>query len=64
MSRTLGRRVGRLADAAAVVDQRFLKALVDGPQRIVVAEVPLAEDAGAVAGRGQHLRQGHFLGIH
>ena len=42
-------RIGGLPDAASLVNQRFLKTLVDGPQQVVVAEVPFAEDARPVA---------------
>src|SRR5687767_12468525 len=44
-------RIGWLADAPAIANQRFLEALIDGSHRIVVAQVPLAEDAGAVPGK-------------
>ena len=42
----------------------FLKPLVDRPHRRVVAQVPLAEDAGSIAGAGEHLGQGDFVGVH
>ena len=58
------RRVGRLADAAAAVNERFFESLVDGAHRIRVAEVPLAEDPGPVAGAFEDLCQGHLLGLH
>ena len=53
-----------LAHPAAVVPQHFFEALVHRPHGVIVAEMPLAEEAGAVAPVTQYLRQGHFLGIH
>ena len=58
------RRITGLSQAAAVEDQRFLKPLVHSPHRIIVAEVPLAEDAGAIARGGEHLRQGGLVRVH
>ena len=57
-------RVGGLPDAAPLEHQRLLKPLVDRPQRSVVAQVPLAEDAGPIPGRRQHLGQRHLVGMH
>ena len=57
-------RVGRLADAPALDDQGFLETLVDRPQRGVVAQVPLAEDPGAITRGGQHLGKSHFVRVH
>jgi hypothetical protein len=57
-------RVGRLADAAALEHQSFLEALIHGAQRITVAEVPLAEDAGTIAETAQDLGERRFIGVH
>ena len=57
-------RSGGLADSAAFVDERFLKALVARAHGVVVAEVPFAEDAGAVAGVAKDFRDGDFVGVH
>ena len=59
------RRVGRLGEPAAVAPERLAEPAVLRPQRVVVAEVPLAEQAGPVAGRGEQLRQrGHVRPHH
>ena len=47
------RQVRGLTDSTPLENERFLKAPVDGPQGEVVAQVPLAEDPGAIARRGQ-----------
>lgn len=39
-----------MADAAGFVPERLFEALVDGAHGVVVAEAPLAEHRGAVAG--------------
>ena len=57
-------RVGRLADAASLDHQGFLEALVDRPHRGIVAQVPLAEDAGSIAGRGEDFGERDFVGVH
>ena len=57
-------RIGRLSDAAALVDHGCLEALIDGALRVVVPEVPLAEDPGAVAGISEHLCDGYFVRRH
>jgi hypothetical protein len=38
--------------------------MIHGPQRVVVPEVPLAEDAGAVSRRSEHLRQRYLVRPH
>src|SRR4029453_4602723 len=53
-------RVRGLPDAAPAVDEALLEALVLRPERVVVAEVPLAEDARAVARGGEHLGERPF----
>ena len=57
-------RVARLRQAATVENQRFLKAPVHGTHRIIVAQVPLAEDARAIASGGQHFRERRLIGVH
>ena len=54
--------VGRLADAAAAVDVGFLEAAVLRLVGEAVAEVPLAEDAGGVAGLAEVVGDGGFVG--
>ena len=46
-----------LADAAGAVDEDLVEAALVGLIRRLVAQVPLAEDAGGVARRLQHLGQ-------
>ena len=46
------------------MDEAVLKALVHRAHGIVVAEVPLAVDAGAVVGGAQEFCDGHFFGVH
>ena len=58
------RRPGGLAEPAAGVDERLLEALIPGPHRVAVAQVPLAEDGGAVARGAQHFGQGDLVGVH
>ena len=58
------RRIGRLHHAPAPMHERLGKTLVIGARRIVVAQVPFAKDAGAIAGRRKHFGQGHFVGGH
>ncbi len=58
------RRVGRLGQAAAAQHQRLLKALIAGAHRVVVAQVPLAENAGLISGFREHLGSGHLARIH
>ena len=57
-------RVGGLADAAAAVNQALLEALVHRAHRVGVAQVPLAEDAGGVAGVPELLGDGDLLRLH
>ena len=57
-------RVRGLPDAPTFDHEGFTKALVDRPHRCVVAQVPLAEDAGSVAGAGEDFSNGDFVGIH
>ena len=57
-------RIGRLADAAALVDHRLLEALVHGPEWVVVPQVPLAEDAGPVTRRRESLGQCDLVRVH
>ncbi len=52
-----------LADAAAAVDELLVEAATDRLEGRLVAQVPLAEDAGAVAGGLQDARDGHGLRI-
>ena len=61
---SVARRIGWLDDASAAMHQRFREALVDGSRRIIVSQVPFAEDAGVIAGRGEHFSQRDFLGGH
>ena len=58
------RWVGGLSNSSPLEHQGLLETLIDGPQRVVIAEVPLAEDGRAVAGRPEHLGQGHLLRVH
>lgn len=58
------RRIAGLEDAAAIEDKAFVETLIDRAQGIVVAQVPFAEDAGAVAGGPEHFGQGAFCGAH
>ena len=51
-----------LADAAAAVDEHLVEAALAGPAVRLVAQVPLAEDAGPVAGRPEELGEGGGLG--
>ena len=44
--------------------QRFVEALLAGSHRIIVAEVPFAENARAVASGLQSLRDRDFLPVH
>src|SRR3954452_11357465 len=57
-------RIGWLSAAAAPMDERFGKALVDRAHRIVVAKMPFAKDGGVVACITQHFGQGYFIGVH
>src|SRR5262249_46857999 len=57
------RLVGRLRQAAALERQRLVEALVGRPQGVVVAEVPLAEVAAAVAGRPQQFGERRLVGV-
>ena len=53
--------VRRLADAAAAVDQDLLESAILRPEGVVVAEVPFAEDARAVAPRREDIRHRHLV---
>ena len=53
-------RIGRLADAAALMHEGLLEALINAAERKVVTEVPFAEDSGAVADVAQHFRDRDF----
>ena len=57
-------RVARLRQPAAVEHQRFLKTPVHRTHRVIIAQVPLAEDARAIAAGGEHFRQRRFVGMH
>ena len=57
-------RIGRLADPAAAVHERFGETLVHRTHRVVVAEMPFAEDARRVAGVAEYLGQRRFLWLH
>src|SRR5262249_54213613 len=50
-----------LPDAAGAVDEHLVEAALVRPVVGLVAEVPLAEDAGRVTGRLQHLGHGRRL---
>src|ERR1035441_6033658 len=52
--------VGGLPNAAAAADESFVEAAVLRATWIVVAQVPLAEDSGAVPGGTKAIRHGHF----
>jgi hypothetical protein len=56
--------VRRLAQAASLEDERLAEALVHRAHGVVVAQVPLAEDAGPVAPLAEHLRKGYLVGVH
>ena len=43
------------------MNQHFIKSLLLRSQRMVVPEVPLAENASRVSARLQRLRHGHFI---
>jgi len=58
------RRIAGLGQSASAQHQRFLKPLVHGPHRVVVAQVPFAEDPCAIAAGSQHLGQRRFVGMH
>ena len=53
--------VADVADAAAVVVHGAFEAALVGPERLAVAQVPLAELAGAVAGLAQGVGQGPLV---
>ena len=57
-------RIGGLGEAAAFADKGFLKAMVAGAQGIVIAQVPLAEDAGDVTGCTQDFGESDLVGVH
>ena len=52
--------IGCLSDPAAAVCDYGLKAAVKRSVRVVVAQMPLAEHAGAIAGVGKDIGHGHF----
>ena len=52
-------RLRRLAESAAAMHVGFLKSLITGPQRVVVAEMPFAENSGRVS----RVRKGFGDGI-
>ena len=58
------RRIRWLANAPAFEHQRFLKTLVDGAQRVIVAQVPFAEDARAITRRRKHFAERDFVRMH
>src|SRR5262245_7982290 len=57
-------RITGLADAAATMNQGHVKALIDGPHRVPVAEVPVAKNAGVVAGGRELFGERYFGRIH
>ena len=56
--------VGPLTDAAPAVAEDVVETLVLRAVRVVIAQVPFAEHAGAVAGRLEHLGHRDFVGAH
>ncbi|OPZ09032.1 MAG: hypothetical protein BWZ10_02596 [candidate division BRC1 bacterium ADurb.BinA364] len=55
--------VRTLADSAAAMDQDLLEAAILRTERIIVAQVPLAEDSRAIARRGKNIGHGRFAGL-
>ena len=56
-------RPGGLPDAAALVDERLLEALVGGAGWVIVPEMPLSENPSPVARLGKDLGDGPLVGV-
>ena len=56
--------IGWLPNTSSTKHQRFLKTLVHGAQRIIVAQMPFAENASRIARIKQILSKGMLLRIH
>ena len=46
------------------MEERFLESLIHGPEGVIVAQVPLAEDARAITGILEVFRECFFRGMH
>ncbi len=56
--------VCRLSDPSTHVDQALFKALVLRSQRVVISQVPFAENASAITRVAKHFRHGHLIRVH
>ena len=56
--------IARLGQPAPVEHQRLLETLVHGSHGVGIAQMPFAEDPRAIAGGGEHVRHGGFVGVH
>ena len=56
--------VGVVVDAADLVSEEGIEALIERPPAVDVSEVPLADEGGTIAGLLEHFGDGDLLGGH